>query len=148
MPADTRLARTLHPAPSTLPTHYEQDVIDGYLLPLQAPDWDRGALLNLRAFSLPPAYDYNALTAPVALVVGSEDGALTEAARGLEGLLRARPAGATRFAELQVWRGGRGASCWVLGGGAPLACRAGGGGGIPRSRRSWRPFTDRLKLAD
>lgn len=107
------------------PTPPKQDVIDGYLLPLQAPDWDRGALLNLRAFSLPPAYDYSAVTAPVVLVVGSEDGPLTEAARSLSGLLAARPAGATRFTELQVWaRCGLLGRCWGQHAGAGIPSRS------------------------
>ncbi len=32
---------------------------------------DRGALLNFRAFSFPPGYDYDALTAPVLVVAGA-----------------------------------------------------------------------------
>lgn len=80
-------------------------MIDGYLLPLQAHDWDRGALLNLRAFSIPPSYKYSALQAPVLLVAGSEDGALTKSARVLAGLLQERPSAATKFVELQVRRG-------------------------------------------
>lgn len=46
-------------------------MIDGYLKPLQAERWDRGALLNLRAFSIPAAYDYAALAQPVLLVQAS-----------------------------------------------------------------------------
>ena len=45
-----------------------QEVIDGYLKPLTADNWDRGALLNMRAFTIPPAYDYASLAQPVLLV--------------------------------------------------------------------------------
>lgn len=60
-----------------------QDVIEGYLKPLQAMDWDRGALLNLRAFSIPPAYDYASLAQPVLLVQAS--GLLSAALTGVQG---------------------------------------------------------------
>ncbi|KAL4447950.1 hypothetical protein ABPG75_005169 [Micractinium tetrahymenae] len=85
-----------------------EDVVNGYLRPLRAIDWDRASLLNFRAFSLPPSYDYAALHQPVLL--GSEDGMLTRNARELARLLRARPAGETRFVKLQ----GRGRG-WGLG---------------------------------
>ena len=45
-----------------------QDVAEGYLRPLQADNWDRASLLNFRAFSIPPAYDYSRLATPVLLV--------------------------------------------------------------------------------
>lgn len=48
-----------------------QDVARGYLRPLLAHDWDRASLLNFRAFSIPPAYDYSSLAAPVLLVQAS-----------------------------------------------------------------------------
>ena len=51
-----------------------QDVARGYLRPLLAHDWDRASLLNFRAFSIPPAYDYSVLTAPVLLVQASGSG--------------------------------------------------------------------------
>ena len=51
-----------------------QEVIDGYLKPLRADNWDRGALLNMRAFTIPPAYDYAALAQPVLLVQASLTG--------------------------------------------------------------------------
>ena len=43
----------------------------GYLRPLLAHNWDRASLLNFRAFSIPPAYDYGSLAAPVLLVQAS-----------------------------------------------------------------------------
>ncbi|PRW50810.1 alpha beta-hydrolase [Chlorella sorokiniana] len=79
----------------------EADVAAGYLRPLLAHDWDRASLLNFRAFSIPPAYDYGSLAAPVLLVQGSDDGGLAENARTLAGLLQRRPQGSTRFVELQ-----------------------------------------------
>ena len=77
--------------------------------------WDTGSLANFRAFSIPPAYDYAALPMPVLLVQGSEDGGLTANTRALAGLLQQRPAGATRFVELQ---GGWDGRAW-------LGCRRG-----------------------
>lgn len=79
-----------------------QDVIDGYLRPLRAQDWDRASLLNFRAFSIPPTYDYAALSQPVLLVQGSNDGGLTVNARELSKLLHARPQGSTSFVELEA----------------------------------------------
>ncbi|KAI7841246.1 hypothetical protein COHA_005083 [Chlorella ohadii] len=77
----------------------DADVARGYLRPLLAHDWDRASLLNFRAFSIPPAYNYSTLAAPVLL--GSEDGGLAANARTLAGLLERRPQGSTRFVELQ-----------------------------------------------
>lgn len=71
MPADSRQRTREYqlPHPPTHPlAHRSQEAVEGFLRPLQAHDWDRGALLNLRAFSIPPAYDYAALAAPVLLV--------------------------------------------------------------------------------
>ncbi|KAL4425122.1 hypothetical protein ABPG77_008227 [Micractinium sp. CCAP 211/92] len=78
-----------------------QDVINGYLRPLRAVNWDRASLLNYRTFALPPPYDFSTLRQPVLLVQGSEDGGLTKNARELARLLRSRPEGNTRFVELQ-----------------------------------------------
>lgn len=64
-------ADCLGPYPPCAPTPTPQDVIDGYLRPLRASDWDRASLLNFRAFSLPPPYDYVALRQPVLLVQAS-----------------------------------------------------------------------------
>lgn len=77
-----------------------QEVIDGYLKPLTADNWDRGALLNMRTFTIPPAYDYASLAQPVLLVQGSNDGGLTENARVLSRLLQQRPQGSTQFVEM------------------------------------------------
>ncbi len=55
----------------TIKSAMPQDVARGYLRPLLAHDWDRASLLNFRAFSIPPAYDYSSLAAPVLLVQAS-----------------------------------------------------------------------------
>ena len=69
--------------------------------PLRAENWDRGALLNLRAFSLPAAFDSDAVAAAVLVVQGEHDGALTKNAEALVGLLGRRPGGAvTEFESL------------------------------------------------
>lgn len=51
------------------------EAIDGYLLPLKTPDWDKGALYNLRSFWLPTEYDYSVLRddVPVLLLLGETD---------------------------------------------------------------------------
>lgn len=71
-----------------------REAAEGYTRPLRAENWDRAALLNLRAFSLPSVYDYAAVDGmPVMVVTGDEDGALTPNARALADLLRERRRG-------------------------------------------------------
>lgn len=50
-----------------------QEMIETYLRPLRAHDWDRGALLSFRAMKRPEALPYEAVTQPVLLVIGSQD---------------------------------------------------------------------------
>lgn len=50
-----------------------QEMIETYLRPLRAHDWDRGALLSFRAMKRPEALPYKAVTQPVLLVIGSQD---------------------------------------------------------------------------
>ena len=78
------------------------EAVEGYLKPLRAKDWDRAALLNLRAFTLPMAFDYGSLDAPVLVVSGRDDGGLAGNARALAGILEERRGGAesTTFVEL------------------------------------------------
>ena len=66
----------------------EREAIEGYLKPLESPDWDKGALLNLRSFWLPAQYDYSILRRdlPVQVVLGSTDG-LTPAGKALYEIL-------------------------------------------------------------
>ena len=68
-----------------------QEAAAGYTKPLRARDWDRAALLNLRAFSLPAVYDYSCIdTLPVLIVQGDDDGALTQNAKALASILEER----------------------------------------------------------
>jgi hypothetical protein len=53
-----------------------QEMIETYLRPLRAHDWDRGALLSFRAMKRPEALPYEAVTQPVLLVIGSQDSML------------------------------------------------------------------------
>ena len=67
----------------------EREAIEGYLRPLESPDWDKGALLNLRSFWLPHHYDYSILgrDLPVQVVVGATD-RLTPAGKALFSILQ------------------------------------------------------------
>ncbi|KAG7667190.1 hypothetical protein Ndes2526B_g04304 [Nannochloris sp. 'desiccata'] len=66
-----------------------QEAAEGYTRPLRARDWDRAALLNLRAFMLPSVYDYSCIDSlPVLVVQGEDDGALTQNAAALVEILK------------------------------------------------------------
>lgn len=79
-----------------------QEAVDGYLKPLRARDWDRAALLNLRAFALPMSFEYAGVTAPALVVQGTQDGGLIENARALAEILRERPGSPmTVFSEFE-----------------------------------------------
>jgi pimeloyl-ACP methyl ester carboxylesterase len=66
-----------------------QEAAEGYTRPLRAHDWDRAALLNLRAFMLPSVYDYSCVdNLPVLVVQGDDDGALTQNAAALVEILK------------------------------------------------------------
>lgn len=68
-----------------------EEAAEGYTRPLRARDWDRAALLNLRAFSLPAVYDYSCIDKfPVLIVQGDDDGALTQNAKTLASILQQR----------------------------------------------------------
>lgn len=65
------------------------EAAEGYTRPLRARDWDRAALLNLRAFMLPSVYDYSCIDSlPVLVVQGEDDGALTQNAAALVEILK------------------------------------------------------------
>jgi pimeloyl-ACP methyl ester carboxylesterase len=98
----TPQAQAAADAPGDTAAQVPEEIIEGYLRPLKAVDWDRAALLNLRAFSLPPSFDYASVAAPVLVVQGAHDGGLTRNADALVGLLRQRPHGAvTEFVALE-----------------------------------------------
>jgi pimeloyl-ACP methyl ester carboxylesterase len=48
-------------------------VIDGYLKPMKADNWDRAYLLMLRAFSLPSPPSWASMHQPVLVVQGDQD---------------------------------------------------------------------------
>jgi len=62
---------------------WSTEAIEGYLKPLKAKDWDKGALLNLRAFQIPSPYEYSSTDVPVLVVNGANDGRLTVNGRAL-----------------------------------------------------------------
>jgi hypothetical protein len=63
-------------------------MIETYLRPLRAHDWDRGALLSFRAMKRPEALPYEAVTQPVLLVIGSQDSMLLKSTHKVRLLLR------------------------------------------------------------
>ena len=58
-----------------------QAVIEGYLRPMLADNWDRGSLYSYRAFSFPGDMPYEEIRQPVMFITGEKDGALTRGAR-------------------------------------------------------------------
>ena len=62
---------------------WSTEAIEGYLKPLKAKDWDKGALLNLRAFQIPSPYEYSSTNVPVLVINGANDGRLTVNGRAL-----------------------------------------------------------------
>ena len=71
-----------------------QEAVEGYLRPLQARDWDKAALLNLRAFTLGGDFNYSVIDEkPVLVVQGDDDGALTLNGRALAEILKERRRG-------------------------------------------------------
>jgi len=50
-----------------------QEAIDGYFLPLKTANWDMGALLNLRSFTIPMQYDYSKVQQPILVALGETD---------------------------------------------------------------------------
>jgi pimeloyl-ACP methyl ester carboxylesterase len=78
-----------------------QEVIEGYLKPLQADDWDRGTLLNLRSFSFPTGYDWSRVTVPTLVVAGRDDAPLVDGARALARELKERSTGSIEYVEME-----------------------------------------------
>lgn len=67
----------------------QQKVIEGYLRPMLADNWDRGSLYSYRAFSFPSEMPYETITQPVMFITGEKDGALTKGAKKVSELLQA-----------------------------------------------------------
>lgn len=79
------------------------DVIDGYLRPMKADNWDRGSLLGFRAISFSeelPAY--NSIQQPVLVVQGAQDSTiLNTSAAAIVAQLKQRERVLTQYAEFQ-----------------------------------------------
>lgn len=58
-----------------------QAVIEGYLRPMLADNWDKGSLYSYRAFSFPSDMPYKAITQPVLFITGEKDQPLTKGAQ-------------------------------------------------------------------
>ena len=58
-----------------------QAVIEGYLRPMLAHNWDRGSLYSYRAFSFPSDMPYEEIRQPVMFITGEKDQPLTKGAR-------------------------------------------------------------------
>ena len=58
-----------------------QAVIEGYLRPMLADNWDKGSLYSYRAFSFPSDMPYEAITQPVLFITGEKDQPLTRGAQ-------------------------------------------------------------------
>lgn len=58
-----------------------QAVIEGYLRPMLADNWDRGSLYSYRAFSFPSDMPYEEITQPVMFITGEKDQPLTRGAK-------------------------------------------------------------------
>ena len=58
-----------------------QAVIEGYLRPMLAHNWDKGSLYSYRAFSFPSDMPYEAITQPVLFITGERDQPLTGGAK-------------------------------------------------------------------
>lgn len=78
--------------------------IDLYLLPMQAHNWDMGALENFKTFTMktePP--NIASVQLPVLVLQGKEDGATTlPFVRKFVDALEARPVGSTRMVEIDA----------------------------------------------
>lgn len=67
--------------PQPLKLCLSQEMIETYLRPLRAHDWDRGALLSFRAMKRPDALPYEAVQQPVLVVIGSQDSMLLKSTK-------------------------------------------------------------------
>ena len=56
-------------------------MIEGYLRPMLAHNWDRGSLYSYRAFSFPSDMPYEAIQQPVMFITGEKDQPLTRGAK-------------------------------------------------------------------
>ena len=56
-------------------------LIEGYLKPMKAIDWDKGSLYGFRAMSFPSFLNYDQVTVPVQIIHGENDRGLKKAAK-------------------------------------------------------------------
>eukprot|EP00889_Picochlorum_renovo_P004006 jgi/Picre1/31036/NNA_006393.t1 len=75
-----------------------QEAIDGYFLPLKTANWDMGALLNLRSFTIPMQYDYSKVQQPILVALGETD-PLTPSGKCLVEILEERSGCVTESIE-------------------------------------------------
>eukprot|EP00884_Botryococcus_braunii_P015094 jgi/Botrbrau1/23586/Bobra.0141s0050.1 len=83
-----------HPDPAR-----QQALVEGYLKPLRAHDWDRGVLYAFRSFSFKPSsrFPYEHLTCPVQIILGDREmSMLKNATEHVVEELRDRPVGQHR----------------------------------------------------
>lgn len=66
----------------------KQAVIEGYLRPMLADNWDRGSLYSYRAFSFPSDMPYEEIKQPVMFITGEKDQPLTRGAKKVADLLQ------------------------------------------------------------
>ena len=59
----------------------QQEVIEGYLKPMRANDWDRGSLLSMRSMTFPSEFPYDTITVPVLILIGERDTFLLKTAK-------------------------------------------------------------------
>ncbi|DBA94317.1 hypothetical protein WJX77_007900 [Trebouxia sp. C0004] len=79
----------------------KQAVIEGYLRPMLADDWDRGSLYSYRAFSFPSDMPYEEIRQPVMFITGEKDGALTQGAKKVADILKAEGQCSTEYVEYE-----------------------------------------------
>lgn len=58
-----------------------QALIEGYLRPMRAHDWDKGSLYSFRTMSFPAQLPYDAIVPPVLVITGEKDRMLTRSAK-------------------------------------------------------------------
>ena len=58
-----------------------QALIEGYLKPMKAVDWDKGSLYGFRAMSFPSYLNYEQVSVPVQIIHGEHDRGLKKAAK-------------------------------------------------------------------
>lgn len=76
-------------------------LIEGYLKPMRAHDWDKGSLYSFRTMSFPNFVPYDSITPPVLVITGEKDIMLTKSAKQIVEVLRKRTNVATEYVEFE-----------------------------------------------